>query len=96
MRPYVQAYYIESSGRECYELDMLIRMVVVCSAHSGESQNGEVLDTSGCVVWNLSAEPDVYMSANSTSCFNPVGDRSRINKASSRGQACKYRSIIVN
>ena len=40
MRPYVQAYYIESSGRECYQLDMSIRMVVVCSAHSGESQNG--------------------------------------------------------
>ena len=42
------------------------------------------------------ARADVYMSANSTSCFNPVGDRSRINKASSRGQTCKYCSIIVN
>ena len=62
MRPYVQAYYIESSGRECYQLDLLIRMVVVCSAHSGESQNGVVLDTSGCVVWNLSAEPAIRIS----------------------------------
>ena len=57
MRPFVQAYYIESSGRECYQLDLLIRVVVVCS----ESQNGEVLETSGCVVWNLSAEPAIRM-----------------------------------